>query len=169
VGSESPVEGAKIVTAGAERIDELTDFWRELHRYQSALSAPIPGVPVRADEDTKRLVRALYLEWLGRPDSFALIAELDGRPVGYVIGFVEEPSEIWDTGRIGHIDSFLVSPEVRGQGVGRLLLEKAYDEMRRAGARTVGLDVVSTNEGARRFYEREGFVPTFLQMYRALP
>jgi GNAT superfamily N-acetyltransferase len=163
------VDGVTVAPASVDRIDELADFWRQLHRYQGALSAPIPGVPLRNDEDTARLVRALYEEWITQPDSFAFVAELDGRPVGYVIGFIQEPSEIWDTGRIGHIDSFLVTPEARGKGVGRILLGKVYDHLSRVGVRTLGLDVVSTNEGARRFYEREGFVPTLLHMYRALP
>jgi ribosomal protein S18 acetylase RimI-like enzyme len=163
------MEGVTVRIAGADRIEELTNLWLDLHHYQGALSPPIPEVPLREDGDTGLRVRALYLEWLEQPDSFAFVAEADGRTVGYIIGFVQEPSEIWDTGPIGHIDSFLVSPEARGQGVGRLLLEKAYDELISKGVRTVGLDVVSTNDGARRFYEREGFVPTVLHMYRALP
>ena len=163
------MDGVTVAPAGVDRIDELTDFWLQLHDYQGALSAAIPGVPLRNDEDTGPLVRALYIEWMTQPDSFAFVAELDGKPVGYVLGFVQEPSEMWDTGRIGHIDSFLVTPEARGKGVGSLLLEKVYDHLGRIGVRTVGLDVVSRNEGARRFYEREGFVPTLLHMYRALP
>jgi GNAT superfamily N-acetyltransferase len=99
------------------------------------------GVPLRSDSDTAPLVRAQYLDWLSQPDSFAFFAEVDGRAVGYIIGFVQEPSEIWDTGLIGHIDSFLVLSEMRGRGIGRLLMEAAYDHMRRVGVGTVGLEV----------------------------
>lgn len=76
---------------------------------------------------------------------------------------------MWDTGRIGHIDSFLVLPEMRGRGVGRLLMDAVYDHLRRVGVKTVGLDLVATNRVALRFYEHEGFTPTFLHMYRSLP
>src|SRR6476469_6745679 len=158
-----------IVSVGPERIDDLTDFWLQLHRHQGALSRPIEGVPLRADGETGPIVRGLYLEWLSQPDSFAFIAELDNHPVGYLLGYLQEPSEVWDTGRIGYIDSFLVVPDVRGQGVGRRLLDAAFAHLRAVGVRTVGLDVVSTNTAARQFYEKEGFVPTLLHMYRALP
>lgn len=161
-------EGITITRVGADRIDELIDFWLLLHAFQGAASAPVPGVPLREDSDTGPLVRAMYLKWLSQPDSFAFFAEDDRRPVGFVIGFIEEPSEIWDTGRIGHVDSLLVLPEMRGHGVGRLLMDAVYDHLSRVGVRTVGLDVVANNSGALRFYEHEGFTPTFLQMYRAL-
>jgi ribosomal protein S18 acetylase RimI-like enzyme len=158
-----------IVAAGTDRIDELVDFWLLLHAFQGALAAPIPGLPLRTNSDTGPMVQAQYLEWLSQPDSFAFLAEVDEKTVGYIIGFVQDPSEIWDTGRIGHIDSFLVLPEMRGQGVGSLLMEAAYDHMRSVGVTTVGLDVFPNNEGARRFYDNEGFTPSLLHMYRSVP
>jgi GNAT superfamily N-acetyltransferase len=163
------VSGTAIVQVGRDRLDELAQLWLQLHHLQGGLSAPIAGVPLRGDDDTFELVRTLYGEWLAGDEGFAFVAECDGRTVGYIIGYVSQPSEIWDTGRIGHVDSFLVDPALRGRGIGRLLLHAAYEHLRRVGVGTVGLDVVATNEGARRFYEREGFVPATLHMYRALP
>jgi ribosomal protein S18 acetylase RimI-like enzyme len=45
---------------------------------------------------------------------------------------------------------------------------QAYAEMRQAGATTVALEMVANNDVARRFYEREGFTTTFVQMHRRL-
>ena len=75
---------------------------------------------------------------------------------------------MWSTGRVGHIDSFYVLPGLRGRGVGRLLMEAAYAQMRQAGASTVALEMVDHNDVASRFYEREGFTTTFVQMHRRL-
>ena len=69
--------------------------------------------------------------------------------MGYVVGFYDEPHFMWSTGRVGHIDSFYVLPELRGRGVGRLLMEAAYAEMRQAGATTVALEMVANNDVAR--------------------
>ncbi len=115
------------------------------------------------------IVRAMYRDWLSGPDGFAFFAEEDGRLVGYVIGFFEQPHFMWETGRVGHVDSFYVLPEMRGRGVGRLLMEAAYAAMRDAGAETVALEMVAADEIARRFYEREGFTTTFVQMHRRVP
>lgn len=154
--------------AGLERLDELVDFWELLHRHQASVCAAVPGLDVRSEPESAEIVREMYRDWLAGVDSFAFLAEEDGKSVGYLIGFYEEPHFMWATDRVGHIDSFYVLPDMRGRGVGRLLIEAAYGEMLRAGADAVALETVADNEIARKFYEREGFTPTFVQMHRRL-
>ncbi len=158
-----------IVTAGLDRLDELVAFWMLLHRHQAAVAPPIAGVPVLSEEASAAIVLEMYREWLSGADGFALFAEDDGHPVGYLVAFYEDPHFMWDTGRVGHVDSFYVLPEVRGRGVGRLMMDRAYAVMRDAGATTVALEMIATNDDARRFYDREGFTTTFVQMHRHLP
>ena len=123
-----------VVRAGVERLDELVGFWKLLHRHQSSVAAAVPGLDVLSESDSAVIVGKMYREWLSSPDSVAFLAEEDGRLVGYVVGFYDEPHFMWSTGRVGHIDSFYVLPELRGRGVGRLLMEASYAEMRQAGA-----------------------------------
>ena len=157
-----------IVSAGLDRLDHLAEFWGLLHQHQGSVCAPIDGLELRSDPDSVAIVREMYRDWLSGPDSFAFFAAENGRPVGYVIGFYDQPHFMWATGRVGHVDSFYVVPEMRGRGVGRLLMEAAYAAMREAGAETVALEMVAENDVARRFYEREGFTTTFVQMHRRL-
>jgi ribosomal protein S18 acetylase RimI-like enzyme len=156
-----------IRAAGPELIDVLDALWLELHEAQGSTALPINGVPLRSNDDTGPIVHDFYVEVLESPDGFAFLAE-DEEPVGYLLGTVTGPSEIWDTGRIGHIDSFYVRADQRGRGIGGMLLDAAYEELRRRGVSTVGLDVVSTNADAIRLYERHDFTPTLLHMYRRL-
>lgn len=57
------------------------------------------------------------------------------------------------------IESVGVIPEARGQGLGRRLLQEAFDEARRRGHSTIGIMVIHGNEPARRLYESFGFKP----------
>ena len=157
-----------VVRAGVERLDELVGFWKLLHRHQSSVAAAVPGLDVLSESDSSVIVGKMDREWLSGPDSFAFFAEEEGRLVGYVVGFYDEPHFMWSTGRVGHIDSFYVMPELRGRGVGRLLMDAAYAEMRQAGATTVALEMVANNHLAQKFYEREGFTTTFVQLHRRL-
>lgn len=85
-----------------------------------------------------------------------LVAELDGRVVGYVrIGF---PTGLAANAHVRQIRGLAVADEARGLGVGRALVRAAVEEARRLGARRVTLRVLGHNTAARRLYESEGFV-----------
>ncbi len=59
-----------------------------------------------------------------------------------------------DVAYIGHV---AVREELRGQGVGRSLLEHLLARARGAGYRRAGLDVAASNPRARALYEAMGF------------
>ncbi|MEM7427946.1 MAG: GNAT family N-acetyltransferase [Pseudomonadota bacterium] len=55
------------------------------------------------------------------------------------------------------MDGIAVAPEMRGQGIGGLLLDAIEDHARRHGEKSIRLDVIDTNPGAKKLYERNGF------------
>lgn len=58
------------------------------------------------------------------------------------------------------MDGIVVDRAARGRGVGTKLLESVVDVAADLGFSSVRLDVVDTNPGARRLYERMGFQAT---------
>lgn len=90
-----------------------------------------------------------------------LVAELDGRIVGYVrLGFA---TPLASNAHVQQIQGFLVADEARGRGVGRTLIRAVLDEARRRGALRVTLRVLGHNTPARALYESEGFLVEGLQ------
>ncbi|MHB0858126.1 MAG: GNAT family N-acetyltransferase [Anaerolineae bacterium] len=57
-----------------------------------------------------------------------------------------------------YLSALAVKPEARGQGVGTALLNEVLAYAQELGKSTIGLEVIDTNPGARRLYERMGFV-----------
>lgn len=55
------------------------------------------------------------------------------------------------------VDGLVVDAELRGQGIGRTLLEGLISEARRQGYHVLRLEVVGGNHRARKLYERIGF------------
>lgn len=66
------------------------------------------------------------------------------------------------------MDGIAVSPDARGRGVGTRLLEELKLFAAQEGFLTIRLDVIDTNEGARRLYERLGFIATKTSHFRWL-
>ena len=77
---------------------------------------------------------------------------------------------------------FTVDEDLRGDGVGSVLMDSAEEQARASESTRLSLDVSAKNEGARRFYERRGMtvesqwpkrlaIPglTFYRMTKGLP
>ncbi|MEU8222745.1 GNAT family N-acetyltransferase [Kribbella sp. NPDC048915] len=85
-----------------------------------------------------------------------LVAEHDGAIVGYLR--LQDKYQFPEGAGVLTINGLAVTESARRLGVGSALLEAAAAEGRRRGARKISLHVHSTNEAARRLYERHGYV-----------
>ncbi|MEV0391292.1 GNAT family N-acetyltransferase [Nonomuraea sp. NPDC050643] len=90
-------------------------------------------------------------EFLGRPEVTYLLAERDGRALGYVSWF-DRPS-LWSGDDYLALDDLYVCAGERGAGVGELLMRAAAGL---AAGRVIRWEVGESNKAAQRFYERIG-------------
>ena len=88
---------------------------------------------------------------LTRANSTVLVENQGGVLRGFIIVLYQEDS------RGAGIESLDVSPDYRGQGIGRSLLTAAEQEIKNKGRSVVTLEVSSKNIQAIRLYERCGF------------
>jgi ribosomal protein S18 acetylase RimI-like enzyme len=91
------------------------------------------------------------------PAHLLVVGELDGEvvatfQVSYVPGLSRKGS--WRS----QIEAVRVSGELRGQGVGALMIQWAIDQARERGCSLVQLTTDKSRVAAHRFYERLGFV-----------
>ncbi|ACS34557.1 ribosomal protein S18-alanine N-acetyltransferase [Thermococcus gammatolerans] len=94
--------------------------------------------------------RGLFLVFLeNNPETF-LVAEYNGKVIGYVMAYLRPDLE-------GHIMSIAVDERYRGNGIGSALLTEAINRLIARGARYIGLEVRVSNEKAIKLYERFGF------------
>jgi ribosomal protein S18 acetylase RimI-like enzyme len=153
----------EIVRGGAERIPDLEPLWHALSAHHAEV-APQLG-PTRPLADTWARRSAFYERiFAERPGAFVLVAERDGRPVGYALVSPASPSQTWQIDRAANVETLAVAPQERGAGVGSALLDRVRAEVRADGYTHWGLSTVATNEGAIRFYRRQGFEVAFLEM-----
>jgi ribosomal protein S18 acetylase RimI-like enzyme len=85
-----------------------------------------------------------------------LVAELDGRVVGYVR--LIRASDLPSHQHVRALEGLAVHPDAQGRGVGRALVLAAVEAARAAGARKLSLRVLGPNAPARALYARCGFV-----------
>lgn len=100
-----------------------------------------------------------WQRWLST--GVTLVLEDAGTAAGLVAGMADP-----DDSGIVYLMAMWVEPARRGSGAGDALVAELLAWARTVGARTVRLDVISTNAPARRLYQRHGFRPTGRQSVR---
>lgn len=162
-----PSRVISIARAGQERLEELEPLWRALYEHHAEVGRGV--APVRSLADSWRHRRAEYEAWLGAGESVLLLAERDGRAIGYAMVKPGPGAATWDLGERGlEIETLAVLAEERGAGAGHALMEAAVEVARESGAEFISVGLVHTNEGAYRFYEREGFTRFYVTMVRTV-
>jgi ribosomal protein S18 acetylase RimI-like enzyme len=97
-----------------------------------------------------------------------LIVAVDGSDA--VLGYIHlKPihDDVLDV-ETGYVSIIAVAENAAGQGIGKKLMEAAEVWAREHGYPSLLLDVFASNETARRFYEKTGFVEDSLRLRRDL-
>lgn len=110
----------------------------------------------------ERKSRALEAEVLAEPES-ALVAEVDGRIVGFVT--TRYDSRL----RVGHIPNLAVAEDFQGKGIGKKLMQAAYELLRDKGAKWLAIETLTVNERGQRFYPKLGFEEVARKIYYFMP
>jgi ribosomal protein S18 acetylase RimI-like enzyme len=110
----------------------------------------ILGTPRR--EYWERVVSSIE----SRSGVVAIVAELDGKVVGFIIG----ETSGWEYGvpeEVGWIHTIGIDPDYQGKGVGAIVLRELLASMKKEGVSVV-YTMVNWKEGALlRFFDRMGF------------
>jgi ribosomal-protein-alanine N-acetyltransferase len=97
------------------------------------------------------------LEYFVRhPRSTTTIAESHGD----IAGFCVVDWKLESGRKVGHFITIDVAPELRRNGLGRLLMQAGEAQLAGMGCIAITLEVASNNAGAQAFYERLGYQPT---------
>jgi len=95
----------------------------------------------------------------GDPNQYLLVGESDGIIVAYLqISFMQHLSRLGSSR--GQVESVRVRSDLRGQGIGKLLMQESIRLCRERGCSLVQLTTDVKRERTRRFYEDLGFEVT---------
>jgi ribosomal protein S18 acetylase RimI-like enzyme len=146
-------------------------MWNALHEHHSRITPELdPQTPKRDLGDAWRLRRSKYVRWLEDPETFFVIAEDEGNPIGYAFVTVGPGYASWKTGeRAGELETLSVLPECRGRGVGGELIEAAWRRLGEHGIDDMAITTTKTNIDSHRFYESHGFRQGFVVYHGKRP
>ena len=154
-----------VVTVGEDDLDGLRPLWLALHRHHRAIgSAPL----VADDAASWAARRATYAAMLRDGDGFLLAARQGAAWLGYAaVRLHAGPDDTFPVGAgWAEVWSLAVDSARRGEGVGSLLLDAVDARLAGLGVTAVAVAAMVENAGALRLYERRGFVPREVVLWR---
>jgi len=116
------------------------------------------GTKLGSSDWKMRKARAVKADIATNPAG-ALVAELEGKPVGFVTCTIDRPCR---TGRIAHLG---VLPRLQRRGIGGRLIQSAFDYFRSQGMEYVRIETMEQNELCKKYYPRLGFKEIARQIY----
>jgi GNAT superfamily N-acetyltransferase len=132
-----------IRTARADDVETLLEIQREASLAAFGHVFPPERYPYPSDA-----IRERWREALASPAAEVAVAEVEGAPTG--VAFAEDD----------FLNGLYVLPDRQRTGVGTALHDWALERLRVRGCSRAKLWTLERNAGARRFYERRGWVLT---------
>lgn len=109
-----------------------------------------------------RKVRHIDADVEANPDG-VFVDEQDGRIVGYITTRIDRES------KIGWIPNMAVLPGYQGRGIGKALMQVAFDYFRREGMILAKIETLDQNPVGTQFYPKVGFMEVARQIHYVLP
>ncbi|MEJ8476718.1 GNAT family N-acetyltransferase [Roseibium algae] len=106
----------------------------------------------------------LFERLLGKGGHFGLVAERQGKLVGFVHSLPHDST--WSLQQTCYLEDLYVDAEQRGGGVGRKLIEAVSAEAERLGCHKVYWHTEENNTRARQLYDRIGTLSDFVKYDR---
>jgi ribosomal protein S18 acetylase RimI-like enzyme len=142
----------------------LAQLSQDVHRIHVA-NQPDFFKPIRPDDPE---LIAFYENQIATVT--CIIAEVDGEPVGYMMcQIVNRPENVFSYAQSRlHIDHMSVNEGYRSQGIGKALMDRAYELARQHQVDSLTLSVWAFNTDAQRFYVNNGFENAYQVMWAGL-
>ena len=136
---------------------------RQLHGFHAALRPDVFTPAFTYDREGE------FLPCLAANGGMALLALVEGRPVGACMGCVRDRED----GTLGryrecHISDLVVETAFRRQGIAAALMARAEERAMALGAERVSLTLWRFNAGARSLYEELGYEELWSWMEKKL-
>ena len=112
-------------------------------------------------KDYREKMALMELEEVNKNNGKCYIAVENNKAIGLIMGCIfpydEKDYLDYKCPKKGEITELIVSKKARGQGIGKVLMNKMEEYFKSLGCEYILLDVFAYNVNAIKFYEKEGY------------
>lgn len=102
------------------------------------------------------------------PNGLLLVAEKDGKLIGYCLSFIKKNAPVFDVAYLGYISDLYVKKEYRGTGIASAFTTEAKKWFKKKKMRYASLTVWTNNDRAQKIYKKWGYEPYNIVMKKRI-
>lgn len=137
-------------------------LWNSIHQAAAPSWHPIT-------KETMENIKRSYMDLSEDKEAFLWIAELGERIAGFQVYFRKEDGLSLSTPlNCAELPAASTNPDMRGKGIGRMLANRCFTEMKKEGFDYLYADWHTPNQIASYFWPRLGFEPFMIRMSRKI-
>jgi GNAT superfamily N-acetyltransferase len=157
--------------ANIKDIDILVKMWKEFMKlHDEAMIAKNPKIKpyVKLRKDAPELFRKFSSQQIKSEKGLVLIAEVNGKPAGYVLSLIKSNIPVYELSELGYISDMYVKKEYQGLGLSSKLKDETVKWFKEKKIKHMSLRVYYDNDHARQVYEKWGFFNHSIEMCREI-
>mgnify|MGYP001028751713 CR=1 FL=1 len=150
-----------IRTAKRSDLVDVVKLWEDLMDFHGKIDSLFTR-----SEDALDKFHDFICKQLDSEKAEIFIAEIDGKIIGYSFIEISTYPPVFKREEYGRISDVVVTDEHRRKGIGQALFNTSMKWFSKKGMNRVELRVAYQNNQARGFWEKMGFKPVMMTMYR---
>lgn len=153
-----------MIRTGARRdIDAIVALWSEMANEHRTMDPRYTFAPEAPTAVARHIRRSMACN-----DSRVFVADLHGRPIGYILAEVHRRSPIYPIGVYGCISDLCVTISERRRGIGSALVRHTFRWFEMRGVTASELHAAELNQTAQAFWRAMGYEPYIRLMRRSM-
>lgn len=144
-------------------VDEIVELWKYMMDFHGEIHSYF-----KPSQNGDKNFRVFLKKQIGSSNAVVLVAEDNGKIIGFCLGLIMEYPPVFVHRRKGHINDMVVAENYQKKGVGEELLFNTINWFKQVGIAHVELDVAKGNEIADAFYRKNGFEVIMQRFLRKL-
>lgn len=161
----------KIRKARLKDIPAIVNLWKELMKEHDRIvlkENPKLKPHIAKKKDALNIQRKYIQKNIRSKNGMVYVAEVEGKPIGYCLVFIEKNIPIFKPEKIGIMGSFFVKKEFRRMKIASKFRNEAIKWFKKKGIKCISLRVYRGNKYAYSVYNKWGFFDYWTEMRREI-